>query len=667
MKKLLTFKRGLLTAFIVLISLASSIAVEVTVNFNNSLGDPIEGATVKYYDYINGGWHILGLTNSIGQVFGDIPTQGSGFSSIRLIYQGTSERIYQNVLNNNVFNFNTVLVTFKFLNSGGNEIDAENARFNGSVWKTFGDGTANESMELLGREYLFEVSFDGKTNQKLQDVTVDPIIIFQTANVTLYFTGSIEYGSGGWKAFNGPSIELLPSIHNFRFSGVGYLNVDQSINVTATGIEKTVEYVKLTSSQGNGIENAATQYNSSAWNAGTMTNTNGSCINLIEGMVSNVTTRLYHGGTYKDVAQNIFDDSFVDFNTVSVSMNLLNSDSIALESSNAEYYANGWQVFGDGVTSESIELLPQDYNFRVSYAGGSETKHQDISSDANVVFETLPVTVNLFNSNGNALTSENVIYSNDGNNWMQFGSGITPQTIELLTDDYTFRPLYAGATIDKDQNVGDDAVVNFATIPVTMNIYNAIGNVLNGTDATYDFAGSTIFGDGSTPSVMELLPVTYDFGAMYNDNAYASTQNTAINPNVSFNELAAPAGLLDVSQEESLDFENIIESSIIIIKEASDPIESMENDDSFSVYPNPFSNQITLNYTLDKESLVSIKIYDLNGTLINVLMDANKNKGQYQIEWNGTDAMGNQVPSGMYLYSVTINNKTKSKTIILQK
>ncbi len=60
-------------------------------------------------------------------------------------------------------------------------------------------------------------------------------------------------------------------------------------------------------------------------------------------------------------------------------------------------------------------------------------------------------------------------------------------------------------------------------------------------------------------------------------------------------------------------------------------ISDNQNKSLFSIYPNPITNQSTINYTLNYLSDVTISIYDINGKLINVLVDENQIPGTYSL------------------------------------
>ncbi len=69
-------------------------------------------------------------------------------------------------------------------------------------------------------------------------------------------------------------------------------------------------------------------------------------------------------------------------------------------------------------------------------------------------------------------------------------------------------------------------------------------------------------------------------------------------------------------------------------------------------YPNPFNPATTIRYDLPKESHVRIVIYDALGQEVNEIVARDQEAGYQSILWEGTNARGNGVASGMYFYSI---------------
>ena len=85
-------------------------------------------------------------------------------------------------------------------------------------------------------------------------------------------------------------------------------------------------------------------------------------------------------------------------------------------------------------------------------------------------------------------------------------------------------------------------------------------------------------------------------------------------------------------------------------------------------YPNPFNPNTTIQYTLPINRKVSIKIYNVNGQLVNTLVN-NKlvSAGTHKVMWNGKNKNGLQVSTGMYFYSLEWAGMKKVKSMTLLK
>jgi len=83
-------------------------------------------------------------------------------------------------------------------------------------------------------------------------------------------------------------------------------------------------------------------------------------------------------------------------------------------------------------------------------------------------------------------------------------------------------------------------------------------------------------------------------------------------------------------------------------------------------YPNPFNNTTSFLVELPEETLVSVSVFDINGTEIW------NNKGKYSsgyhiIQWDGKNNIGVNVPSGVYLFVFrTLYSKHTLKVILMK-
>jgi hypothetical protein len=85
-------------------------------------------------------------------------------------------------------------------------------------------------------------------------------------------------------------------------------------------------------------------------------------------------------------------------------------------------------------------------------------------------------------------------------------------------------------------------------------------------------------------------------------------------------------------------------------------------------FPNPFNPSTSINYEVPTRSQVSIKIYDVRGRLVQTLVNDVREAGSYSVQWNGRDSSGEQVSSGIYLYTMETDGhfKTTKKMVLLK-
>lgn len=74
---------------------------------------------------------------------------------------------------------------------------------------------------------------------------------------------------------------------------------------------------------------------------------------------------------------------------------------------------------------------------------------------------------------------------------------------------------------------------------------------------------------------------------------------------------------------------------------------------AFALYPsspNPFGPEVALRFDVPRSSRVSLEIYDVNGRRLRTLLDGILSPGTKALAWDGTDADGRSVGSGVYFY-----------------
>jgi hypothetical protein len=64
--------------------------------------------------------------------------------------------------------------------------------------------------------------------------------------------------------------------------------------------------------------------------------------------------------------------------------------------------------------------------------------------------------------------------------------------------------------------------------------------------------------------------------------------------------------------------------------------------------PNPSLGATSIYYALPKASRVTVRVFDLSGRLVRVLVDSFQGAGQHEMNWNAEDESGRPLPAGIY-------------------
>ena len=80
-------------------------------------------------------------------------------------------------------------------------------------------------------------------------------------------------------------------------------------------------------------------------------------------------------------------------------------------------------------------------------------------------------------------------------------------------------------------------------------------------------------------------------------------------------------------------------------------------------YPNPFNPATSIPFSLLSSTSVSLRIYDINGGIVAAPINGHLSAGNYTAMWDGRDAQGKTVSSGIYL--AILKSKSQSSSIKL--
>jgi len=173
----------------------------------------------------------------------------------------------------------------------------------------------------------------------------------------------------------------------------------------------------------------------------------------------------------------------------------------------------------------------------------------------------------------------------------------------------------------------------------------------------------------------EGAPIQYifDIESTYPEQLFISPQHVVSTDTFYHLELMLPVSPLD----EIFDFRwtvkatdgiDTVEASngegffqLDIIMDADENVLS-PSDFTLSAYPNPFNPTTTLSFTLSQPTHVNLDLFDIQGRLVQSLVNNMMNTGSHSIAVDGTS-----LSSGIYFANLRANNQTRIAKLVLMK
>ena len=84
-------------------------------------------------------------------------------------------------------------------------------------------------------------------------------------------------------------------------------------------------------------------------------------------------------------------------------------------------------------------------------------------------------------------------------------------------------------------------------------------------------------------------------------------------------------------------------------------------------HPNPFNPTTSIRFELKHDADVTLSVFDASGALVATLAAGPYKQGSHDVVWNGTDAKGGRVGSGVYFYRLDTQGQTFTKKMVLLK
>ncbi len=116
-----------------------------------------------------------------------------------------------------------------------------------------------------------------------------------------------------------------------------------------------------------------------------------------------------------------------------------------------------------------------------------------------------------------------------------------------------------------------------------------------------------------------------------------------------------------------VDYIEILTSGVTEIAEGNSDNNVSDRFQLFQNYPNPFNPVTEISYQLQTPGLVKLTVYNMLGQRVKELVNTQQPAGVHSVQWNGTDASGQRMSSGLYYYHLETDGFKATKKMLLLK
>ena len=82
-------------------------------------------------------------------------------------------------------------------------------------------------------------------------------------------------------------------------------------------------------------------------------------------------------------------------------------------------------------------------------------------------------------------------------------------------------------------------------------------------------------------------------------------------------------------------------------------------------YPNPFNSGTVIRFALPQSDHIDLSLYNMTGQRVATLVEGTRPAGTYTVRWDGRDASGIELASGVYLYLLQAGSQVETRKLLL--
>lgn len=345
--------------------------------------------------------------------------------------------------------------------------------------------------------------------------------------------------------------------------------------------------------------------------------------------------------------------------TAIYSMHMFDAQKIITVGGSAKAYLTtdggaNWTALTVGLPGNyfAVKFLNNNVGYVTSYSSSTGLVAKTTDGGATWTAQTLPInaTISIW---GIAIKDENIVWLADasGNVFYSQNGGTSWNSAKKKSGNGFFAMSIAGSKL-WIAGSGGTILQGFAdpSVPVEMTSFSA--SIINSRVClNWETATET------NNKGFEIERSTSN--TTWKSIGYVSGNGTTLNPTkYSFID-ENPLADVNYYRLKQIDFTGEYEYSNVIEVNLNTPVkfELLQN------YPNPFNPASTISYNVAAKELVSLKVYDVLGNLVQQLVNEVKEPGRYSVEFNSNGKFS----SGIYFYELRAGNFVQTRKMILMK
>ena len=84
-------------------------------------------------------------------------------------------------------------------------------------------------------------------------------------------------------------------------------------------------------------------------------------------------------------------------------------------------------------------------------------------------------------------------------------------------------------------------------------------------------------------------------------------------------------------------------------------------------YPNPFNPTTTIEFSIPQDGMINLEVFNVLGQKIKTLYSGHQSAGNHSVNWDATNAAGESVSTGVYIYTLSGANSHVTQKMVLIK